>query len=190
MGVGCAGARVYGRRRPRLPDAHRDRCRRDAAGRSARHPRAADRRSPQPGISLSLHCREPCRRERKPRTGACRQAGAGRAHALRRERALPDQPEPLWRPLLRCVLGFRAIAFLGAAPTALIVNPSFPAKTLAELVDHVRKNPGQPCYVSAPPPPAGSRSSCSSVRPISMWRSCPIAGPARFSTTCSPATCR
>jgi len=39
---------------------------------------------------------------------------------------------------------FKPIAFLGAAPTALIVNPSFPAKTLAELVDHVRKNPGQP----------------------------------------------
>jgi tripartite-type tricarboxylate transporter receptor subunit TctC len=43
---------------------------------------------------------------------------------------------------------FKPIAFLGAAPTALIVNPSFPAKTLAELVDHVRKNPGQPWYAS------------------------------------------
>jgi tripartite-type tricarboxylate transporter receptor subunit TctC len=43
---------------------------------------------------------------------------------------------------------FKPIAYLGAAPTALIVHPSFPASTLAEFIDHVRKNPGRPWYAS------------------------------------------
>jgi tripartite-type tricarboxylate transporter receptor subunit TctC len=43
---------------------------------------------------------------------------------------------------------FRPIAFLGAAPTALIVHPGFPARSVAELVEHVRRNPGKPWYAS------------------------------------------
>jgi tripartite-type tricarboxylate transporter receptor subunit TctC len=53
----------------------------------------------------------------------------------------PDLPFDVFRD-------FRPIAFLGAAPTALIVHPSFPAKTLAEFIEHVRKNPGKPWYAS------------------------------------------
>jgi tripartite-type tricarboxylate transporter receptor subunit TctC len=43
---------------------------------------------------------------------------------------------------------FRPVAFLGAAPTALIVHPGFPAASVAELVEHVRRNPGKPWYAS------------------------------------------
>lgn len=43
---------------------------------------------------------------------------------------------------------FRPIAYLGAAPTALIVHPSFPARSVTELVEHVRQNPGKPWYAS------------------------------------------
>ena len=53
----------------------------------------------------------------------------------------PDLPFDVFRD-------FRPIAFLGAAPTALIVHPSFPAKTLTEFIEHVRKNPGKPWYAS------------------------------------------
>src|SRR5829696_307790 len=53
----------------------------------------------------------------------------------------PDLPFDVFRD-------FKPIAFLGAAPTALIVHPSFPAKTLAEFIEHVRKNPGKPWYAS------------------------------------------
>jgi len=53
----------------------------------------------------------------------------------------PDLPFDVFRD-------FKPIAFLGAATTALIVHPSFPAKTLAEFIEHVRKNPGKPWYAS------------------------------------------
>jgi tripartite-type tricarboxylate transporter receptor subunit TctC len=71
----------------------------------------------------------------------------------------PDLPFDVFRD-------FKPIAYLGAAPTALIVHPSFPAKTVSELIEHVRKNPAQPWHASpGAATAAGSRSSCSSGRP-------------------------
>src|SRR5215207_3253648 len=63
-----------------------------------------------------------------------------------------------------------------------------PWRSSSSTCARTRASRGMP--LPARQPPAGSRSSCSSVRPISMWRSCPTGGPVRSSTTCSPATCR
>lgn len=42
-----------------------------------------------------------------------------------------------------------AVSLLGTYPLVLAVHPSVPAKTVAELVDHARKHPGQLTYGSA-----------------------------------------
>src|SRR5262249_59817329 len=44
---------------------------------------------------------------------------------------------------------FQPITVAGDAPNALLVNPNVPAKTVAELVDYIRKNPGKVSYGSA-----------------------------------------
>jgi tripartite-type tricarboxylate transporter receptor subunit TctC len=44
---------------------------------------------------------------------------------------------------------FQPITVAGDAPNALLVNPSVPAKSVAELVDYIRKNPGKVSYGSA-----------------------------------------
>ncbi len=44
---------------------------------------------------------------------------------------------------------FQPITVAGDAPNALLVNPMVPAKTVAELVDYIRKNPGKVSYASA-----------------------------------------
>ena len=38
---------------------------------------------------------------------------------------------------------FAPIGMIGNAPNSLVVNPSFPAKTLAELIAYAKANPGQ-----------------------------------------------
>jgi tripartite-type tricarboxylate transporter receptor subunit TctC len=45
-------------------------------------------------------------------------------------------------------LGFEAITIPSASPSVLLVHPSHPAKTVKELVDLVRKEPGQHSYAS------------------------------------------
>ncbi len=42
-----------------------------------------------------------------------------------------------------------AIGMIGHAPNSLVVHPSFPAKTLAELITYVKANPGKVNYGSA-----------------------------------------
>jgi tripartite-type tricarboxylate transporter receptor subunit TctC len=42
-----------------------------------------------------------------------------------------------------------AIGMIGHAPNSLVVHPSFPAKTLAELIAYVKANPGKVNYGSA-----------------------------------------
>jgi tripartite-type tricarboxylate transporter receptor subunit TctC len=44
---------------------------------------------------------------------------------------------------------FAPITVAGDAPNALLVNPTVPAKTVAELIDYIRKNPGKVSYGSA-----------------------------------------
>jgi tripartite-type tricarboxylate transporter receptor subunit TctC len=46
------------------------------------------------------------------------------------------------------VKDFAPISNVGSNPFALIVNPSFPAKTLSELVAYVRARPGEVTYAS------------------------------------------
>ena len=43
---------------------------------------------------------------------------------------------------------FFPITIIGNAPTAYVVHPSVPAKTIAELVDLIRKKPGEYTYAS------------------------------------------
>jgi tripartite-type tricarboxylate transporter receptor subunit TctC len=44
---------------------------------------------------------------------------------------------------------FAPIGRIGTAPNTLVVNPSFPAKTVAELIAHAKTNPGKVNYGSA-----------------------------------------
>lgn len=43
---------------------------------------------------------------------------------------------------------FTYIGAIGRFPVALVVNPAFPAQTLGEFIDYVRKNPGKVNYAS------------------------------------------
>jgi tripartite-type tricarboxylate transporter receptor subunit TctC len=44
---------------------------------------------------------------------------------------------------------FTPIGMIGGTPNVLVVNSALPVKTLAEFIDHVRKNPGRLSYGSA-----------------------------------------
>jgi tripartite-type tricarboxylate transporter receptor subunit TctC len=44
---------------------------------------------------------------------------------------------------------FTPIGMIGATPNVLVVNASLPAKTVAEFIDYVKKNPGRLSYGSA-----------------------------------------
>ena len=44
---------------------------------------------------------------------------------------------------------FIPVTVAGDAPNALLVNPTVPAKTVAELIDYIRANPGKVSYGSA-----------------------------------------
>jgi tripartite-type tricarboxylate transporter receptor subunit TctC len=44
---------------------------------------------------------------------------------------------------------FQPITVAGDAPNALLVNPTVPAKTVAELIDYIKANPGKISYGSA-----------------------------------------
>jgi tripartite-type tricarboxylate transporter receptor subunit TctC len=47
------------------------------------------------------------------------------------------------------VKDFTPIGMIGATPNVLVINSAVPAKTLAEFIDYVRKNPGRLAYGSA-----------------------------------------
>ncbi|MBL8385298.1 MAG: tripartite tricarboxylate transporter substrate binding protein [Burkholderiales bacterium] len=44
---------------------------------------------------------------------------------------------------------FAPISLLGREPGVLVVHPAFPARTVAELIAHVRRNPGKVDYASS-----------------------------------------
>jgi tripartite-type tricarboxylate transporter receptor subunit TctC len=44
---------------------------------------------------------------------------------------------------------FTPIGMIGGTPNVLVVNSALPVKTLAEFIDHVKKNPGRLSYGSA-----------------------------------------
>ena len=92
-----------------------------------------------------LH-RESRRRRRKHRHvhGATR--GAGRLYNLDHQLQLPGEPRVSKVPY--DPLGFEAITISSASPSVLLVHPSNPAKTVKELVDLIRKEPGKHGYAS------------------------------------------
>jgi len=47
------------------------------------------------------------------------------------------------------VKDFTPIGMIGATPNVLVINSAVPARTLAEFIDYVRKNPGRLAYGSA-----------------------------------------
>src|SRR3979409_2214631 len=49
---------------------------------------------------------------------------------------------------------FAPIGMIGNAPNSLVVNPSFPAKTVAELIAYAKANPGTGTFGSAAAPNA------------------------------------
>lgn len=49
------------------------------------------------------------------------------------------------------VKDYTPIGMIGGTPNVLVVNPALPVKTLAEFIDHVKKNPGRINYGSAGP---------------------------------------
>ena len=46
------------------------------------------------------------------------------------------------------VKDFEPLGLIGSTPMVLVVNPAFPVKTLAELTDHARQNPGKVNFAS------------------------------------------
>jgi tripartite-type tricarboxylate transporter receptor subunit TctC len=46
------------------------------------------------------------------------------------------------------VKDFEPLGLIGSTPMVLVVNPKLPAKTVAELTDYARKNPGKLTYAS------------------------------------------
>ena len=44
---------------------------------------------------------------------------------------------------------FAAVSLLGREPGVLVVNPALPVRTVAELIDYVKKNPGKVDYASS-----------------------------------------
>ena len=55
----------------------------------------------------------------------------------------------LYKKLSYDVKDLAPVALTAVVPLALVVNPSLPVKTVAEFVDHAKKNPGKLSYGSA-----------------------------------------
>ena len=49
------------------------------------------------------------------------------------------------------IKGFVPVGMIATVPTVLVVNPSFPAKTLKEFIDYCKANPGKITYSSGGP---------------------------------------
>ena len=63
-------------------------------------------------------------------------------------------PDFLVQPLIKATVpydpinGFVPISLVGVSPESILVNPSVPAKSIAELIAHVKANPGKLSYAS------------------------------------------
>jgi tripartite-type tricarboxylate transporter receptor subunit TctC len=58
-------------------------------------------------------------------------------------------PSLMPRPPYDPAKDFTVISIIGKSPIAIAINPSLPVKTLAELVAHIKSNPGKMTYGSA-----------------------------------------
>ena len=78
----------------------------------------------------------------------------------------------------------RDFAPVALVPNILVVNPQVPVKTVQELVDYAKKNPGKLAFASSG---SGTRStwraSCSRCRPASTCCTCPTRAARRPSPT-------
>jgi len=76
--------------------------------------------------------------------------------------------------------GFAPIGMIGHAPTSLVVHPSFPPRTLGELIAFAKANPGKVNFGSAG---VGTVSHITGeylpMQPASRWFTFPIKAPAR-----------
>jgi tripartite-type tricarboxylate transporter receptor subunit TctC len=59
--------------------------------------------------------------------------------------AMQENPTIDVRRVLSC------ISLIGLLPQVIVVNPSVPVQTLAELLDHIKRNPGRLTYASSGP---------------------------------------
>src|SRR5207248_3216776 len=75
-----------------------------------------------------------CRRGRRPAACRANDRGAGLSHTSRADHPIRD---------------FTPVILAVASPHVLLVNPSFPAKNVKELVALVKANPGKYSYASA-----------------------------------------
>ena len=88
--------------------------------------------------------REPRRCRRQYRRRARLQGGARRLHAaVVAAAAARHQPEPLCRSSISIPTQFVPIINMVRVPNALVVTPKFPPKTVAEVIDYARANPGK-----------------------------------------------
>ena len=132
---------------PRYPNQTIQFHRPQSAGRIARHGFPHSRPAPAGTGSASRDGREPAGRERR---------GIGRSVAEARRRTAPRSWCPTARScrLLRSICGKTSLqshsvlptAMVARAPLFLAMHPKVPAKTLKELVDYVKANPGKLNY--------------------------------------------
>ena len=114
------------------------------ARRPDRRDGAADRAEAVGKPEAAILCREPSRRRRQYRHDGGREIGARRLHHPGRQLELRGQSEPLcqknpYDPFK----DFAPITLAAASPNILVVNPEIPAKTVKELIDLLKANPGQ-----------------------------------------------
>ena len=62
---------------------------------------------------------------------------------------------------------FAPVALGAKVPNILVVNPQVPVKTVQELVDYAKKNPGKLAFAVSAAPRSTWRASCSRCRPAS-----------------------
>jgi tripartite-type tricarboxylate transporter receptor subunit TctC len=85
---------------------------------------------------------------------------------------------------------FAGVAMAGISPLVLVVHPSVPAQSVADLIALAKARPGTINFGSGgSEPPRTWPESCLRFRPASRWCTSPIAARRRQSTTCSGASC-
>ncbi len=139
----CAVGAAAGGCGARLSDTAGTPDRRPSRRRHARHLRALDR-----GIAVgtngpALRGREPVRRQRQYRHRTGRARGARRLHAADGDRAQRHQCDAFPDLKFNFLHDTAPVAGIGGSPFVMVVNPSFPAKTVPEFIAYAKANPGK-----------------------------------------------